>query len=287
MRFFTPTACLLLAALASGQNPPDARDALLQPGAEAGSRRRLGDGEHAAPHRHRDRARSAPERRQRDRRLRHRGLPPKRRGLPPGQSLRRDGGSLLRRGERQLHRLRVLFGAAARGPLRRGRSVPGGHRRQGGGPGEPWPTASGRWSGRSTWSRPSRRPTKGCWSPPSCTRTTTTVGRRATSSSRTMRRGRITCRTAIWSRWATSGRCRRWRRRSGGIASGGADYLYTGAWGQKFVEKSREKGYCVSLEDMGGVRGALVGPGPLHLPRLRGSQRVPAEEGRGSRSATT
>ncbi|MDE2711603.1 MAG: gamma-glutamyltransferase, partial [Acidobacteriota bacterium] len=36
-----------------------------------------------------------------------------------------------------------------------------------------------------------------------------------------------------------------------GIASEGADYLYTGAWGQKFVEKSREKGYCVSLEDMG------------------------------------
>ena len=36
-----------------------------------------------------------------------------------------------------------------------------------------------------------------------------------------------------------------------GIASEGADYLYTGAWGQKFVEKSRAKGYCVSLEDMG------------------------------------
>ena len=34
------------------------------------------------------------------------------------------------------------------------------------------------------------------------------------------------------------------------IASEGADYLYTGAWGKKFVEKSREKGYCVSLEDM-------------------------------------
>jgi gamma-glutamyltranspeptidase/glutathione hydrolase len=36
------------------------------------------------------------------------------------------------------------------------------------------------------------------------------------------------------------------------IASEGADYLYTGAWGQKFVEKSRDKGYCVSLEDMAG-----------------------------------
>ena len=34
------------------------------------------------------------------------------------------------------------------------------------------------------------------------------------------------------------------------IASEGADHLYTGAWGKKFVEKSREKGYCVSLEDM-------------------------------------
>ena len=37
-----------------------------------------------------------------------------------------------------------------------------------------------------------------------------------------------------------------------GIAAEGADYLYTGAWGQKFVEKSRDKGYCVSLEDMAG-----------------------------------
>ena len=36
------------------------------------------------------------------------------------------------------------------------------------------------------------------------------------------------------------------------VASEGADYLYTGAWGKKFVEKAREKGYCVSLEDMAG-----------------------------------
>ena len=36
-----------------------------------------------------------------------------------------------------------------------------------------------------------------------------------------------------------------------GIAADGADYLYTGAWGQEFVEQSRAKGYCVSLEDMG------------------------------------
>ena len=35
-----------------------------------------------------------------------------------------------------------------------------------------------------------------------------------------------------------------------GIVSDGADYLYTGSWGKKFVKKSREKGYCVSLEDM-------------------------------------
>jgi gamma-glutamyltranspeptidase/glutathione hydrolase len=34
------------------------------------------------------------------------------------------------------------------------------------------------------------------------------------------------------------------------VASEGADYLYTGEWGQKFVEKCRKKGYCVSLEDM-------------------------------------
>ena len=36
-----------------------------------------------------------------------------------------------------------------------------------------------------------------------------------------------------------------------GIASEGADFLYTGAWGQEFVSKARAKGYCVSLEDMG------------------------------------
>ncbi len=36
-----------------------------------------------------------------------------------------------------------------------------------------------------------------------------------------------------------------------GIASEGAEHLYTGGWGQEFVEQSRAKGYCVSLEDMG------------------------------------
>jgi gamma-glutamyltranspeptidase/glutathione hydrolase len=36
------------------------------------------------------------------------------------------------------------------------------------------------------------------------------------------------------------------------IATEGADYLYTGDWGQKFVEECRKKGYCVCLEDMGG-----------------------------------
>ena len=36
------------------------------------------------------------------------------------------------------------------------------------------------------------------------------------------------------------------------IASEGADYLYTGAWGQKFVRETRKKGYCVSMEDMAG-----------------------------------
>jgi gamma-glutamyltranspeptidase / glutathione hydrolase len=34
------------------------------------------------------------------------------------------------------------------------------------------------------------------------------------------------------------------------IASEGADYLYTGAWGQKFVREARKRGYCVSNENM-------------------------------------
>jgi gamma-glutamyltranspeptidase/glutathione hydrolase len=34
------------------------------------------------------------------------------------------------------------------------------------------------------------------------------------------------------------------------VASEGADYLYTGEWGRKFVEKANKKGYRVSAEDM-------------------------------------
>jgi gamma-glutamyltranspeptidase/glutathione hydrolase len=34
------------------------------------------------------------------------------------------------------------------------------------------------------------------------------------------------------------------------VASEGADYLYTGAWGQKFVERAKKKGGCVRTEDM-------------------------------------
>jgi gamma-glutamyltranspeptidase / glutathione hydrolase len=35
-----------------------------------------------------------------------------------------------------------------------------------------------------------------------------------------------------------------------GVASEGADYLYTGAWGKKFVEQARKKGFCVSEANM-------------------------------------
>lgn len=34
------------------------------------------------------------------------------------------------------------------------------------------------------------------------------------------------------------------------LASEGPDYMYTGAWGKKFVEAAREKGYRISMEDM-------------------------------------
>jgi gamma-glutamyltranspeptidase / glutathione hydrolase len=34
------------------------------------------------------------------------------------------------------------------------------------------------------------------------------------------------------------------------VAAEGADYLYTGAWGQKFVQEARRRGYCVSTENM-------------------------------------
>lgn len=34
------------------------------------------------------------------------------------------------------------------------------------------------------------------------------------------------------------------------VASEGADYMYTGAWGQKFVKKCSKRGYQVSAEDM-------------------------------------
>lgn len=34
------------------------------------------------------------------------------------------------------------------------------------------------------------------------------------------------------------------------LADEGPDYMYTGGWGQKFVEAAQRKGYCVSLEDM-------------------------------------
>ena len=55
MRLLTlATGSLLAAGIASGQTPPDARDALYNQGPKAGVGRRLGDGEHPAPHRHRD-----------------------------------------------------------------------------------------------------------------------------------------------------------------------------------------------------------------------------------------
>jgi gamma-glutamyltranspeptidase/glutathione hydrolase len=34
------------------------------------------------------------------------------------------------------------------------------------------------------------------------------------------------------------------------VASEGADYLYRGAWGQKFVKEANKRGGCVSMEDM-------------------------------------
>ncbi len=35
-----------------------------------------------------------------------------------------------------------------------------------------------------------------------------------------------------------------------GIASDGADYMYTGTWGQKFVREARKRGYCVDVSNM-------------------------------------
>lgn len=34
------------------------------------------------------------------------------------------------------------------------------------------------------------------------------------------------------------------------VASEGADYLYTGEWGRKFVDEAQRRGFCVTLEDM-------------------------------------
>ncbi len=38
------------------------------------------------------------------------------------------------------------------------------------------------------------------------------------------------------------------------VASEGADYLYTGAWAQKFVEAANKKGFAVSMQDMAEYR---------------------------------
>ncbi len=38
------------------------------------------------------------------------------------------------------------------------------------------------------------------------------------------------------------------------VAEQGADYMYTGAWGQKFVQAATERGHGVSLEDMAAYR---------------------------------
>ncbi len=35
-----------------------------------------------------------------------------------------------------------------------------------------------------------------------------------------------------------------------GVRDEGADYLYTGEWGQKFVDAANNRGYCVTLDDM-------------------------------------
>jgi gamma-glutamyltranspeptidase/glutathione hydrolase len=35
-----------------------------------------------------------------------------------------------------------------------------------------------------------------------------------------------------------------------GVQREGADYLYTGEWGQKFVKAANDRGYCVTLDDM-------------------------------------
>jgi gamma-glutamyltranspeptidase / glutathione hydrolase len=34
------------------------------------------------------------------------------------------------------------------------------------------------------------------------------------------------------------------------LAAEGPDYMYTGGWGQKFVERSTQRGFCVTLDDM-------------------------------------
>ncbi|MFW6198908.1 MAG: gamma-glutamyltransferase [Acidobacteriota bacterium] len=46
-----------------------------------------------------------------------------------------------------------------------------------------------------------------------------------------------------WKRPALAGHLR-------SLAEEGADYMYTGKWGRKFVDAARDKGYCVSTEDM-------------------------------------
>ena len=42
------------------------------------------------------------------------------------------------------------------------------------------------------------------------------------------------------------------------IASEGADYMYTGAWARKFVDMAQKKGFCVSMEDMANIYGAIL-----------------------------